>query len=82
MRYLLRTQCPEWILFQGFHTSRSEDGFDGNFNLYIEPTEEIRIIDSENEVPNQDLRLINAYFREVSTEPLLSPKEEMKLQQR
>jgi DNA-directed RNA polymerase sigma subunit (sigma70/sigma32) len=64
---------------EGFTPIESEDYFDGNFNLNIEPTEEMRTIHSENEIPNQDLRLINAYFKEVSTEPLLSPKEEIEV---
>ncbi|MGH7901598.1 MAG: sigma-70 family RNA polymerase sigma factor [Thermodesulfobacteriota bacterium] len=64
---------------EGFTAIESEDYFDGNFNLNIEPTEEMRTIHSENEIPNQDLRLINAYFKEVSTEPLLSPKEEIEV---
>lgn len=65
-------------LTEDFMPIESAD-FDGNLNLYIEPTEEIRVIDSESEIPNQDLRLINAYFKEVSTEPLLSPKEEIEV---
>lgn len=64
---------------EGFTPIESEDYFDGNFNLNIEPTEEMRTVRSENEIPNQDLRLINAYFKEVSTEPLLSPKEEIEV---
>ena len=64
---------------EGFTPLESADYFDGNLNLYIEPTEEIRIIDGDSEIPNHDLRLINAYFKEVSTEPLLSPKEEIEV---
>lgn len=63
----------------GFTPMESEDYFDEDFNLDIGPSEEITITGSMNEIPNQDLRLINAYFKEVSTEPLLTPKEEIEV---
>lgn len=66
-------------LQEGFTPIEPEDYFRGDFNLVIEPSEEIRITGSENEIPNQDLRLINAYFKEVSTEPLLTPREEIEV---
>ncbi len=37
---------------------------------------EVKKPQKEVEITNHDLRLVNAYFQEVSTEPLLTPQEE------
>ncbi len=66
-------------LAEDFNTIKSEDYFEEDFELDIQPSEEIRTTESETEIPNHDLRLINAYFKEVSTEPLLTPKEEIEV---
>lgn len=46
-------------------------------NLDVEPSGEFRAPEVNGEMPNQDLRLVNAYFKEVGTEPLFTPKEEV-----
>ena len=46
-------------------------------DLDAEPVEvEAKKPKNEVEITNHDLRLVNAYFQEVSTEPLLTPQEE------
>lgn len=55
-----------------------EEGFDPGTGTSSEIKVKVPETDTE-EIPNQDLRLINAYFREVSTEPLLTPKEEVEI---
>ncbi|HEX3033607.1 MAG TPA: RNA polymerase sigma factor RpoD/SigA [Thermodesulfobacteriota bacterium] len=42
-------------------------------------SEEINISKRNEEVPNRDLRLLNAYFKEVGTEPLFTPEEEVNI---
>jgi len=57
-----------------------EDYFEEDSSLDIEPSQEIKIPETDkDEILNQDLRLINAYFKEVSTESLLTPKEEIEV---
>jgi hypothetical protein len=65
-----------------FTITRPEDISEGDFNLDVEPYEEVKVPDTpdkKEEIPNQELRLINAYFKEVGTEPLLIPREELKV---
>ena len=51
-------------------------------NLDQEPSENTKVEvknkkpEKDIDITNHDLRLINAYFQEVSTEPLLTPQEE------
>ncbi len=56
-----------------------EDGFEGDFDLGIEPPEEIKITQKREEIPNHDLRLLNAYFKEIGTESLLTRDGEVKI---
>jgi DNA-directed RNA polymerase sigma subunit (sigma70/sigma32) len=56
-----------------------EDGFEGDFDLGIEPPEEIKITQKREEIPNHDLRLLNTYFKEIGTESLLTRDGEVKI---
>ena len=55
-----------------------EDGKE-NFENETLPSYSINIRRNNQEVANQDLRLVNAYFQEVSTETLLTPLEEIQV---
>lgn len=63
----------------------AEDGSEEDFNLDVELSEDAKIpgkcvgskVELEKGITNQDLRLVNAYFKEVGTEPLLTPREEL-----
>jgi RNA polymerase sigma factor (sigma-70 family) len=68
-------ESPEEI----FAPVEDEDYVEGNFNLDVEPHEEIRLPKKSKDIPNQDLRLINAYFKEIVTEPLLTPEQEIEV---
>ncbi len=52
----------------------SEEGF----NIEFELSEEVKTSQEKEEFSNHDLRLLNDYFKELGTEPLLTPKEEVK----
>ncbi len=60
-----------------FTTIESDDYFDMESNFEIEYYENIN--KRNNEAISTDLRLINAYFAEVSTEPLLNHTKEIEL---
>src|SRR3989304_6092947 len=42
-----------------------------------EKSEEVKLPDKSEEIPNHDLILLNDYFKEVGSLPLLTPKEEV-----
>lgn len=55
----------------------SDESFDEEIDSAPETHQEIRkTVGNNNENVNHDLRLVNAYFQEVSVEPLLTPSEE------
>ncbi|HSE83292.1 MAG TPA: RNA polymerase sigma factor RpoD/SigA [Thermodesulfobacteriota bacterium] len=54
-------------------------GFGDDFSLNDDLSDRIKITKKNEEVPNQDLRLLNAYFKEVGTEPLFTPEEEVNI---
>lgn len=61
-------------------TPAEHDGdFSDDFSLNVEPSEKIKTSNENREVTNQDLRLLNAYFKEVGTEPLFTPEEEVNI---
>jgi RNA polymerase primary sigma factor len=62
-----------------FSEIESEDGFEESFSLDIEPSEEIKMPQKKEDIPNHDLRLLNAYFKEIGTEPLLTRKREIEV---
>lgn len=59
-----------------------EDLYDDQESLDAETSDNEQVVlkkkkpEKEIDINNHDLRLINAYFQEVSTEPLLTPQEE------
>jgi len=59
-----------------------EEYYDDDENLDEESSEDTKVEvknkkpEKDIDITNHDLRLINAYFQEVSTEPLLTPQEE------
>ncbi len=57
----------------------SKDGLEEGFKLDIEPSEESKTPQKRGELPNHDLRLLNAYFKELGTEPLLTPRDEIEI---
>lgn len=59
-------------------TIELEDGFEEDFNLDVEP-EKVQTPKKNEEITNQDLRFINAYFKELSSEPLLTPRDEIEI---
>lgn len=61
-----------------FTTIEHEDGFEMEFNLGVEPSE-VKAPEKKEEIPNRDLRLLKAYFKEIGTEPLLTPTEEIEI---
>ena len=55
----------------------SDESFDEEIDSAPETHQEIRkTVGNNNENVSNDLRLVNAYFQEVSVEPLLTPSEE------
>jgi RNA polymerase sigma factor (sigma-70 family) len=64
---------------QGFSEIDHENGFEGKFDLDIETSDGIKIAQKREEIPNHDLRLLNAYFKEIGTESLLTRDKEIKI---
>ncbi|MDQ3969485.1 MAG: hypothetical protein M3275_13965, partial [Thermoproteota archaeon] len=62
-----------------FASAEHGGDFDEDFSLNVELSEKIKISRKNEKVPNQDLRLLNAYFKEVGTEPLFTPEEEVNI---
>jgi RNA polymerase primary sigma factor len=62
-----------------FSEIEPEDGFEGDFDLDVEPSDEIKVPQKKEEIPGHDLRLLNAYFREIGTESLLTRDREVKI---
>ena len=56
-----------------------EDSIEGDFDVGIEPSDEARMSQKREEILNQDLRLLNAYFKEIGTESLLTRDKEVKI---
>jgi len=54
-----------------------EEGIDEEFDSVPETSREIpKTVNNNNAIVNHELRLVNAYFQEVSAETLLTPQEE------
>ncbi|HWP93871.1 MAG TPA: sigma-70 family RNA polymerase sigma factor [Thermodesulfobacteriota bacterium] len=71
---------PVNSLDESYSVQEAQEYDELDFDLQVEPSpEEVKVREGEEEIPNHDLRLINAYFREVSTEPLLTPREEIEV---
>lgn len=66
-------------LIEGVTPIEAEGYFKEDFSLDAEPSGELKIPQKNKEIPNQDLRLINAYFKEIGTEPLLTSTEEIEV---
>jgi RNA polymerase sigma factor (sigma-70 family) len=64
---------------EAFGEIEPEDSFEGDFDLGIEPSDEARTSQKRQEILNQDLRLLNAYFKEIGTESLLTRDKEVKI---
>jgi RNA polymerase primary sigma factor len=62
-----------------FSEIEPEDGFEGGFDLDIELSDEVKMPQKREEIPNHDLRLLNAYFKEIGTESLLTRGREVKI---
>src|ERR671923_2793913 len=62
-----------------FSEIEPEDGFEGDFDLDIELSDEVKMPQKREEIPNHDLRLLNAYFKEIGTESLLTRGREVKI---
>src|SRR3989304_9757171 len=60
-------------------TIESDDGFEGDLSLDEEDSEEVKPPDKTEEIQNHDLRLLNDYFKEIGSLPLLTPKEEVEV---
>jgi len=60
-------------------TIETGEGVEGELNLNEEDSEEVKLPDKSEEIPNHDLRLLNDYFKEVGSLPLLTPKEEVEV---
>ena len=56
-----------------------EDGIEGDFDHGIEPSDEVKMPQKREEILNHDLRLLNAYFKEIGTESLLTRDKEVKI---
>jgi RNA polymerase primary sigma factor len=52
---------------------------EAQFKSFLESTVTTARNQIKKKIPNQDLKLIQAYFKEVSAEPLLTPTEEVKV---
>lgn len=61
-----------------FNSIESKDGSEEDFKFDIEPPED-KISQKREEPPNHDLRLLNAYFKELGAEPLLTPTDEVEI---
>ena len=60
-------------------SEEQDESFDEDVDVTL-PTYSVNIRKQNNEeVTNHDLRLVNAYFKEVSTETLLTPLEEIQI---
>lgn len=64
---------------EAFGEIEPEDSIEGDFDLGIEPSDEARMSQKREEILNQDLRLLNAYFKEIGTESLLTRDKEVKI---
>src|SRR3972149_3652766 len=60
-------------------TIETGEGVEGELNLNEEDSEEVKLPDKSEEIPNHDLRLLNDYFKEVGSIPLLTPQEEVEV---
>jgi DNA-directed RNA polymerase sigma subunit (sigma70/sigma32) len=61
-------------------TSLNQESFDEDHEAAAEPSSDSPKTKSKNNVEvSRDLRLVNAYFQEVSLEPLLTPSEEAQI---
>jgi len=60
-------------------TIESDEGFEGDLSLDEEDSEEVKPPDKTEEIQNHDLRLLNDYFKEIGSLPLLTPKEEVEV---
>src|SRR4030067_1497757 len=60
-------------------TIETGEGVEGELNLNEEDSEEVKPPDKTEEIQNHDLRLLNDYFYEIWSLPLLKPKEEVEL---
>lgn len=67
------------FLIEGITPIEAEGYFEEDLNLDVERSEKLKIPQRNEEITNQDLRLINVYFKEIGTEPLLAPTEEIEL---
>lgn len=56
-----------------------EYGFEENFDLDVELSDGVKTPQKRGEIPNHDLRLLNAYFKEIGTESLLTRDREVKI---
>ncbi len=64
---------------EAFGEIEPDDSIEGDFDLGIEPSDEARMSQKREEILNQDLRLLNAYFKEIGTESLLTRDKEVKI---
>lgn len=62
--------------FDGDELDESEDYYEEDSNTVSISSVTNKKSSNNSEAVNQDMRLVNAYFQEVSTEPLLAPHEE------
>jgi len=56
-----------------------EDSIEGDIDLVMEPSDYAKMSPKREEILNQDLRLLNAYFKEIGTESLLTRDKEVKI---
>src|SRR5919108_6401466 len=57
----------------------SKGSFEEDSKLDIEPSEEAKMPQKREVFPNHDLRLLNAYFKELGTEPLRTSRDEIEI---
>ncbi|MER3445704.1 MAG: hypothetical protein C4291_02200 [Candidatus Dadabacteria bacterium] len=57
----------------------SKNSFEEDSKFDIESTEEAKAPQKKEEFSNHDLRLLNDYFKELGTEPLLTPRDEIEI---
>ncbi len=62
-----------------FSEIEPEDGLEEELDLDIESPEPVETPQKNQEIPNHDLRLLNAYFNEIGTERLLTRKTEIEV---
>src|SRR3990170_2833450 len=60
-------------------TIESDEGFEGDLSLDEEDSEEVKPPEKTEGIQNHDLRLLNDYFKEIGSLPLLTPKEEVEV---